>query len=455
MPPARRPGATGAHAVRIRHRRILALAIPAIGTLVADPLLGFVDTAVAGRIGTQQLGALGLAVAVLATVSWVFNFLVYGTTATVARAMGAGDRHAAGERVAHAGVVALVLGGVIGGVIALVAPWLLRGVGAVPGLVAPAATYLRVRAVGVPFALLGMVGHGAFRGVSDTRTPLVVTVVANVINGALDVGLVFGLHLGLSGIAWATVAAEVTTVLLFAVVLRRMQLPLAGHRLPSRRQLAALVTVSRDLFLRTGGLLAGLLAVTTAAARTSAVTAAAHQVLWQVWIIVSFFMDGFAIAAQALVGTALGASDDEEARAVARALIGWGVGGGAAAAVVLLAGAGVVPRLLTDEAAVLAAVATAWWLAAGGHVVNGLVFVLDGVFMGAGDFGYLRTWSIAAAVVAAALAQVAVSAGWGLVGLWAAIEAMMVVRLVSLLVRLAGSRWTRTGRALPAEEPAR
>ena len=438
---------------RARHRRILALAIPAIGTLVADPLLGFVDTAVAGRIGTQQLGALGLAVAVLATVSWVFNFLVYGTTATVARAMGAGDRRAAGERVAHAGVVGLGLGLAVAATIAVLAPLLLRGFGAVSGLVAPAATYLRVRAVGVPFALLGMVGHGAFRGVSDTRTPLVVTVVANLINAALDIGLVFGLHLGLSGIAWATVAAEVTTVVLFALVLRRMGLPLTGHGLPSRAQLRALVTVSRDLFLRTGGLLAGLLAVTTAAARTSAVTAAAHQVLWQVWMIVSFFMDGFAIAAQALVGTALGARDTDEARAVARALVGWGVGGGAAAAAVLLAGSGIVPRLLTDEATVLAAVATAWWLAAGGHVVNGLVFVLDGVFMGAGDFGFLRTWSIAAAAVAAGLAQLAVASGWGLVGLWIAIEAMMLVRLGSLLVRVRGAAWTRTGQALPAEEP--
>ncbi|MFN2555488.1 MAG: MATE family efflux transporter, partial [Nitriliruptorales bacterium] len=211
-----------------------------------------------------------------------------------------------------------------------------------------------------------------------------------------------------------------------------------------------LVSVSRDLFLRTGGLLVGLLAVTSAAARAGAVTLAAHQVLWQVWITVTLLMDGFAIAAQAMVGTALGTGDVAEARATARATGAWGIGGGIAVAAALLLLHDLVPRLLTNEPDVLAAVASAWWLAVGGHVLNGWLFVLDGVFMGAGDFAYLRTWTLVAAVAGGGLAQLSTSLfDWGLLGLWIAIELMMIVRLLALLVRLRGQAWARVGSVLP------
>jgi putative MATE family efflux protein len=305
-----------------------------------------------------------------------------------------------------------------------------------------------VRAVGVPLLLLGYVGHGAFRGVSDTRTPLGIVVVANVVNAALTFLLVFPLGFGITGAAWATVVAEAITVGAFAVLLGRTGLPLAGHGVPGRRQLRALVVVSRDLFLRTGGLLLGLLAITAAAARTGAVTAAGHQVLYQTFLLVSFLMDGFAIAGQALVGTALGAGRDAEARQVARRLLRWGIGGGAVIGALLLAGSGVLPRVLTDDAAVLAAVATTWWFAALGHLINGPVFALDGVLMGAEDFAYLRTWTVLAAVVGGVGGQLSATAGGGLLGLWVAVQAMMLVRLLSLVLRVRGTAWSRTGAGL-------
>lgn len=436
---------------RARHRRILALALPAIGTLVADPLLGFVDTAVVGRLGAEQLGAMGLAIAVLAAISWIFNFLVYGTTAAVARAVGSGDDATAGRRVSHAAQVSLVIGIPLLVATALLAEPLIRLSGAVPELIDPAASYLRIRSIGIPFLLLGYVGHGAFRGVSDTKTPLFIVAVANTLNAGLDVVLVLRWGWGLDGAAWATVAAEVLVVLAFIPLLRRAGLPLVGHGRPSWTELKTLVVVSRDLFLRTGGLLLGLFLVTSAAARIDAVTAAAHQVLWQVWIMISFLMDGFAIAAQAMIGTALGAGRRDEARATARALLTWGVVGGTAVALILLPLGGVIPRLLTDEPAVLAAAATAWWLVAGANILNGSVFVLDGVFIGAGDFGYLRTWTIVAAATAGIGAQLVASSGGGVLGLFAALQAMMLVRLLSLAWRLRTDAWTFTGEALPAE----
>jgi putative MATE family efflux protein len=433
---------------RTRHRRILALAVPAVGTLVADPLMGLVDTAVVGRLGAAQLGGLGLAVGVLTALSWIFNFLVFGTTSTVARAVGAGDLAAAGRRVSHAGQVAVVLGLAVGLVLLLGAPLLVRAFGAVDELVDPAVLYLRIRAVGVPFLLLGFVGHGAFRGVSDTRTPLLVALVANVVNAVLTFVLAFPLGLGLAGAAAATVVAEVVAVGAFVVLLGRTGLPLGHHGRPGRTELRALVVVSRDLFLRTGGLLLGLLAITAAAARTGTTAAAGHQVLYQTFLLISFLMDGFAIAGQALVGTALGAGRLEEARRYGRDLVRWGLGGGTVLAVGLVAGRDVLPRLLTDDPAVLAAIGGAWMLAAVGHVINGPVFALDGVLMGAEDFAYLRTWTVVAAVVGGTAGQLVPTLGGGLLGLWVAVELLMAVRLVSLLLRVRGDRWGRTGTAL-------
>lgn len=434
-----------------RRRRILALAVPAIATLVANPLMGLVDTAVVGRLGAAQLGAMGLAVAVLSTVSWVFSFLVFGTTSTVARAVGAGDQKAAGRRVAHAARVALIAGVVVAAVLFVAAPTLLRALGAVDALVEPGATYLRIRAIGVPLLLLAYVGHGAFRGVADTRTPLGIVVVANVVNAGLTLLLVFPLELGLAGAAWATVAAEVLTVAAFAALVRGTGLPLAGHGWPDRQAVKALALVSRDLFLRTGGLLLGLLAITAAAARIDETTAAGHQVIFQVFMLVSFLMDGFAIAGQTMVGTALGAGRTDEARAIGRELVRWGIGGGIVTAALLLAGAGVVPRILTDDAGVLAAVAGVWWLACLGHVVNGPVFAVDGVLMGAEDYAYLRTWTMLAAVVGGVAGQLVATFGGGLLGLWVAVQAMMLVRLVSLVIRVKGDRWLRTGAGLVSD----
>lgn len=405
--------------------------------------MGLVDTAVVGRIGAVELGALGLAVAVLATVSWVCNFLVFGTTSTVARAAGAQQQGLAGQRVSHAAQVAVVLGSLAAVVLLVGAPALLRLLGAVDELVAPGTTYLRIRAVGVPFLLLGFVGHGAFRGVADTRTPLVIAVGANLLNVGLTLWLVLGLGLGLAGAAWATVAAEAVAAAMFAALITRTGLPLRGHGRPDRAQLRALAVVSRDLVLRTGGLLLGLLAISAAAARHGAVTAAAHQVLFQVFLLLSFLMDGFAVAAQALVAQALGAGDRAEARAVARSTVGWGVAGGVIMTAGLLAGAELLPRILTDDAPVLAAVATTWWLVALAQIVNGPVFALDGVLMGAEDYAFLRTWTVVAAIVGGLGGQLVITLGGGLLGLWLAVEVMMLVRLVSLVLRVRGRRWSQ------------
>jgi putative MATE family efflux protein len=432
---------------------LVGLAVPAVGTLIADPLMGLVDTAVVGRLGAAELGGLGLAVAVLSAVSWVFNFLVYGTTSSVARALGSGDADAARRRVRAAVRAALVLGLSVGVVLWVTAPLLLGALGAVDALVGPGADYLRVRAIGVPFLLLTYVGHGAFRGASDTRTPLLVAVGSNVLNAVLTV-LLAG-PFGIVGVAAATVAAEALAVAAFVVLLPRAGVArhgllrggpglvdeLSGARGSELAEVRALLRVGRDLFLRTGGLTLGLLAVSAAAARIGVVTAAAHQVLFQIMLLGAFMLDGLAVAGQATVGTALGRGERDEAAALGRATALLGAAGGTLTAVLLLASATIVPRLLTDDAAVLAAVATAWWLLALGHVITGVVFALDGVMMGAEDYRYLRNTTVLAALVGGSAAQVVASTGGTLLGLWWCVQTLMLVRFVALVRRLRGTGW--------------
>jgi putative MATE family efflux protein len=447
-------------AERRRVAVLLGLAVPAVGTLVADPLMGLVDTAVVGRIGAAELGGLGIAVAVLSTVAWVFNFLVYGTTSAVARSLGARDVEGAVRRVRTSVRAALLIGTVVGVLLWLSAPRLLVALGAVEALIEPGTSYLRVRAIGVPLVMLTFVGHGAFRGASDTRTPLGIAVGSNVLNAVLTVLL--ARPFGIVGVAAATVVAELAAVVAFVVLLPRAGVPRTGLLRTSTRagassgdtpaslaadlaEVRALLRVGRDLFLRTGGLTLGLLAVSAAAARMGVVTAAAHQVLYQIMMLGSFTLDGLAVAGQATVGTALGRGEREEARALGRTTALLGAAGGAFTAALLLAASGVVPRLLTDDAVVLDAVATAWWLLAVGHLITGVVFALDGVMMGAEDYRYLRDTTVVAALVGGTAAQIVASSGGTLLGLWFCVQTLMLVRFIALVTRLRGSAWLGSG----------
>lgn len=189
-------------------RRILALAVPALGTLAADPLLSLVDTAFVSRLGTVPLAALGVDTALFSFAFFAFNFLAYATTPMVARRLGAGDDTGAGRVVAQAVYLALGLGVVTATALIVFAPGLVRLMQASGEVVEPAVSYLRIRALAAPAMLVVTAGHGAFRGMHDTRTPLGVTFAANVANAVLDPVLIFGLGWGIEGAAAATVVAQ-------------------------------------------------------------------------------------------------------------------------------------------------------------------------------------------------------------------------------------------------------
>lgn len=435
------------------HAEIVKLAIPAMLALAADPLLSLVDTALVGRLGAVPLAALGINAAVFAAVFWVFNFLTYGTTAEVARLRGAGDPAAAARYGLQALWLALGCGVAVSIVLLAGGPAILGGMGASGPITDPALGYLRVRALAAVPVLVVAVGHGAFRGLKDTRTPLAVAVAANAVNAVLSYLLIYPAGLGVVGAAYGTLVAQSGAAVAFLL--------LAGGRRgfgssrPERlgidpTGMAAIVRISRDLFLRTASLLGALVVSTAVAARMGATAVAAHQIARELWTMLTLVLDGFAIAGQAMIGTSLGAGRPDVARADARRLLAWGLAAGVLIGIGYLALAGPLPRVFTTDGAVLAEVGAVWWIVAALQPVGGVVFVLDGVLMGAGDFRFLL-WSTAAAallgLVPVALAALAL--GWGLPGIWAGMGVLMAIRLLTTAGRLVHGGWATTARAGP------
>ena len=405
--------------VRHPHRTLLSLSIPVLFSLVAEPFTGLADTAFVARLGPTPVAALGVATALLSSVFWIFNFLGIGTQTEVARALGTGHR----ARGRQSTTLALVLGGVLGVALALIA---LPGLGAAAafmgatgGMRDGAVVYLRIRLLGAPAVLITASAFGALRGVQDMRTPLWVAVTVNAVNVVLDALLIFGIGpfpaLGLAGAAWATTASQWAGAA-WAVLALRHELGLSAH--VRWRDAVDLLVVGRDLFLRTAALLLFILLATRVATRIGADGGAAHQAIRQVWIFTALLLDAYAATAQSLVGYFLGASRIELARRVAGVACLWGVATGAALALLMIAGGPLVERVLVPPAA-WPLFTSAWIIAAAAQPLNALSFVTDGVHWGTGDYAYLRNGMIAAtAIGAAGLSLIDVHAPGALTQVW-------------------------------------
>lgn len=421
---------------------VLGLAVPALGVLAAEPLYVLVDTAVVGHLGAESLGALGVGGALLTQVASQGNFLAYGTTGRAARLHGAGRRADAVREGVQASWLAVALGVLvvlIGQICAGPATRLLAGDGAVAEA---AEEWLRIAVLGAPFMLLTIAGNGWMRGVQDTRRPLAYVVAANVLSAGLGPLLVYPAGLGLAGSAVANVVAQVVGASLFVRALAAEGVSLAPHGPTIRAQLA----VARDLVVRTLGMQACFLVAAGVAARMGTAQIAAHQVALQLWTFLSLVLDSFAIAAQALVGGALGAGDRARARATARTVAGYGAVAGALFGLLLLAGWQVVPALFTSDRSVVEQAHVAWpWFAAM-QPVAGVVFALDGVLLGAGDVGFLRTLTLTAGFVGfLPMTLLAHTLDLGLGGVWAGLTLFLVIRLAGMIWRTRSDHWTITG----------
>jgi putative MATE family efflux protein len=428
-----------------QHREVLRLAVPAFVTLVAEPFFLLADSVIVGHLGTVQLAALGVASAVLVTTASVFVFLAYGTTAAVARRIGADDHRGALELGIDGLWLALVLGLAAGLLMLLMAAELATWLGAHGGVHHPATTYLQVSAASVPAMLLNLASTGVLRGMQDTRTPLVVALVGFPANVVLNVALVYGVGLGIAGSALGTTIAQLgMAAALITVVVRRARRDDAALRAHPTRVLGA-AREGVPLLLRTLSLRAVFLLTTWVAAALGVVPLAAFQVSVTVWSTLAFALDALAIAGQALTGRYLGAGDIAGARAATRLMLWYGVAGGFICAAGILALHRLLPLAFTGDHAVRAAIAGALVVVALQQPVAGWVFVLDGVLIGAGDGRWLAWMQVAILAAYAPFALLVRAHAHDVVVLWWAVTGWMVLRGVALGLRARGDGWLVVG----------
>ncbi|MDQ0951061.1 putative MATE family efflux protein [Streptomyces phaeochromogenes] len=433
-------------AARRRHdREIVALAVPAFGALIAEPLFLMVDTAIVGHLGTAQLAGLGIASALLLTAVSIFVFLAYATTAAVARRVGAGDLQAAIRQGMDGIWLALLLGAAVIAVVLPTAPALVELFGASDTAAPYATTYLRISALGIPAMLVVLAATGVLRGLQDTRTPLYVAIAGFVANGALNAGLVYGADLGIAGSAWGTVIAQYGMAAVYLLVVVRGARKHGASLRPDAAGIRACAQAGAPLLVRTLSLRAILMIATAVAARLGDADVAAHQIILSLWSLLAFALDAIAIAGQAIIGRYLGAGDAQGAREACRRMVEWGIAVG-----VVLGGLVILSRplflpLFTSDSVVHDTALPALLMVALSQPICGIVFVLDGVLMGAGDGPYLAWAMILTLAVFAPVALLVPVFGGGLTAVWGAMTLMMTVRMLTLWLRTRSGRWIVTG----------
>src|SRR5215469_5360080 len=444
--PSRKPRQEQRHPHRAMDRRIAALALPALGTIAAEPLYTLVDTAIVGHLGRPQLGALAIASSALSVVAWLTIFLSTATTSAVARLVASGDDGAAGRAVGAAYLLAAALGVITATCVAAAAPLIARALGAHGAVLAGAVGYLRVAAVGLPFLYLSYAGNGHLIGLADTRRPLRIAVTANVVNAGLEAALVFGAHAGLLGSAWGTVTAQAGAAAWYAAESWRR--PRAAPRRPRRTEIRALLRDGHQLSVRTIALGVVPLAATAVVARLGPVQLGGQQVANRIWYMLSLSLDALAVPAQVFVSASLGGGDPETARLTGRRTLRLGLAAGVALGVVTAALALGAPDLFTRDPAVRHEAVIGLLCSAFTQPLAALAFVLDGLILGIADYAAMRRAMLLAIGAFVPVAALTLRFPWlGLPGIWAALGLWLAARSALL-----GKRWREATRSFGSKD---
>ncbi|PPF11492.1 MATE family efflux transporter [Rathayibacter rathayi] len=427
-------------------RSILRLAVPALGSLVAEPLFLLTDSALVGHLGAVPLAGFALGGAVLQTIVGLMVFLAYSTTPRVGRALGEGDERRAVAAGIDGGWLALLLGAGIAVVGALSAPAVVALFGAEPAVAEEGVRYLSVSMAGIP-AMLGVFAlTGLLRGFQDTRTPLVIAAGGFALNAALNAVLIYPVGLGITGSALGTVIAQWAMLTAYAGVALRLARR-AGA--PLRPHLAGLLSSAGSgswMLLRTASLRAAILLAVAIATSLGAEELGAFQVTMTLFSTAAFTLDAVAIAAQALLGRLLGEGNAERARAVTKRCVTWGIGTGVVFGAVVTGLSGVLPYVFSSDQAVLRLLPAAIAVVGLTAPLGGYVFVLDGVLIGAGDGRYLALSGLAnlAAFVPLALLAPAAPGEWRLLALWLGFAiGYLGARALTLGLRVRSDVWLR------------
>ncbi len=432
------------------NRDILRLAVPALGALVAEPLFLIVDSVLVGHLGVAPLAGLGIAAAVLQTIVGLMIFLAYSTTPAVARRLGAGDP----TRAVSAGIDGMWLAVGIGALLAmagaLLTRWLVSLFGAAAAVAAQAEIYLRIAVWGLPAMLIVFAATGLLRGMQDTVTPLWIAALGFAANAGLNGLLIYGAGWGIAGSAAGTVLAQWGMVAAYVVAVGRLARRHAASVLPQTDGLRGTARSGGWMFLRTVSLRAALLATVAVAAALGTDELAGWQVAFTIFSTGAFALDALAIAAQALVGKGLGAGSVVQVRRVLRRTLAWGAWFGAGVGVVIGACSPVIGLLFTGDARIAGLILPALIVLAVAQPLCGMVFVLDGVLIGANDGRYLALAGGLVLVPYLPALLVPVWAGAsGAIGLaWLAVAFFVVLMLARLLVlgrRVRRTEWLTAG----------
>jgi putative MATE family efflux protein len=431
-----------------RHKHdgeILRLAVPAFGALVAEPLFLLADSAIVGHLGTAQLAGLGIAATILASTVSLCIFLAYGTTAAVARSLGAGDLPGALRR----GIDGLWLAVLIGGVLMLLglagASTLISWFNAEEDVAHYALVYLRVSLTGLPAMLLVFAMTGVLRGLQDTRTPLVVAVAGNVANVVLNLALVYGAGLGIAGSALGTVLAQWASAAVYVAVVFRAVRASGVSVAPVWSGIRRSFGASAPLVVRNIALRAVIILSAAVAARLGSTELAAHQIAFTIWTALALALDSIAIAGQALTGRYLGAGDLRGAREATRRMVEWSIALGVVLGIAVFVTRTLIAPLFTPDDAVQQALISVLIIVAIIQPAAGWVFALDGVLIGAGDARYIALAQAATVAVFVPFAAAVLAFDLGLDGLWWAIGAWVLARLIVMAWRERGDSWALTG----------
>ena len=435
---------------RSNTREILRLAVPAFGALIAEPLFLLADSAIVGHLGVDQLAGVGLASTILHTAVGLMVFLAYSTTPAVARAIGDGKLGKALAAGRDGVWLALLLGLVLAVVGFVAAEPLVGFMGASGDVQGFAVDYLRWSMPGLAAMLLIFAGTGVLRGLQDTRTPLVVATAGFAVNIALNVFLVYGLNMSVTGSAIGTSIAQWAMAAVYLVMVGRNARQHGVSLRPDWHGIRAMTKVGSWLMLRTLSLRLAILATVLVVTAQGAVNLAAHQLAMTIFSFLAFALDALAIAAQALIGKDLGARNAARARELTRTMIRWGTGFGVITGILLAVAAPWVGYIFTADSGVRSALTVALWVLALGQPLAGYVFVLDGVLIGAGDARYLAIAGVVNLAVylplLVAVHQLRPGGEAGLLWLWAAFAlGYMLARAVTLGLRARTDRWMVLG----------
>ncbi|MEM8706316.1 MAG: MATE family efflux transporter [Actinomycetota bacterium] len=426
-------------------REILALAVPALGALLAEPLYLLADTAVVGNLGTPELGGLSIASGILLIALAVFIFLAYGTTSSVARLLGAGEHRRAAHQAVQSVWLALILGVVISVVLFGFRNPLIELLGGEGEIATNAEIYLRISLLGLPAMLVALAGVGYLRGLQDTKRPLYVAGGTALLNLVIEVVLIYGFDQGIGASALSTVIAQWIGAAAYIVWIARAVAEHGFGLAPDLSVIRKLAGAGFDLFLRNASMRIGLTVTLAVAARIGDDDLAAHEIAFSIWTFLVFLLDAVAIAAQAMIGKALGAGDVEQVRVLSRRMMQWGWVTGVVALIALLPLTPFLPELFTNDPAVADLAAFLLIYVAVLSPINGAAFVLDGIIIGAGDLRFLAIATAIASAVLTGGAVLVLVLGLGIGWLWASLGAWMSIRTVLLSARLRTDAWLVTG----------